>query len=103
VQRWNAALLSPRLPWASAGLPFPAHPLQAGSGIEQRVFVFPGGLHFPATMPQHDLRILRGEFRSRDALAVSGKQADDVRKLVQEGSDLGAQRAPRIEINVQQP
>jgi hypothetical protein len=45
-------------------------------------------------MAQHDLRILRGEFRSEAASAVCGKQADDVRKLVQERSDLGVKRAP---------
>ena len=53
-------------------------------------------------MSQHDLRILRGEFPAEETSAVCGKQADDVRKLVQERKDLGAKRASYIEIKVQQ-
>jgi hypothetical protein len=45
-------------------------------------------------MAQHDLRILRGEFRAEATSAVCGKQAGDVRKLVQERSDLSVKRAP---------
>jgi hypothetical protein len=45
-------------------------------------------------MAQHDLRIVRGEFRTEGTSAVYGKQADDVRKLVQERSGLGVKRAP---------
>ena len=52
-------------------------------------------------MSQHDLGILRGEFPAEETSAVCGKQADDVRKLVQERNDLGAKRASYIEIKVQ--
>jgi hypothetical protein len=64
------------------------------SGIQEQAFVFPGCFHFPAAMPQHDLRILRGKFRAEATSAVYGKQTGDVRKLVQERSDLGVKRAP---------
>ena len=45
-------------------------------------------------MAQHDLRILCGEFRAEATSAVYGKQTGDVRKLVQERSDLGVKGAP---------
>jgi hypothetical protein len=52
------------------------------SGIQEHTLMFSSCFHFRAAMPQHDLRILRGEFPVRDTFAVGGKQADDVRKLV---------------------
>src|ERR1700694_1738586 len=72
------------------------------SGIREQTLVFPGCFHLRATMSQHDLGILRGEFPAEETSAVCGKQADDVRKLVQERKDLGAKRASYIEIKVQQ-
>src|ERR1700737_4299797 len=72
------------------------------SGIQVQAIVFRGCFHFRTAMSQHDLRILRGEFPVEDALAVWWKQADDVRKLVQERTDLGAKRASYIKINAQQ-
>ena len=53
-------------------------------------------------MPQHDLRILRGEFTAGQTSAVHWQQAGDVREFVQERDNPCAIRASYVQINVQQ-
>src|SRR6266446_3795665 len=72
------------------------------SGIQGQSFVFPGSFHLRATMLQHNLGILCGEFLAGDVLAVCGKQADHVRKLMQKCKHLSAKRASNVQIEMQQ-
>ena len=53
-------------------------------------------------MPQHDLRILRGEFTPGQTSAVHWQQAGDVREFVQQRDYLCVKRPSNVEINVQQ-
>jgi len=73
-----------------------------GLVFQEQIRVFPGRFHLRATMSQHDLRVLRGEFTSSQTSAVHRKQAGDVRKFVQQGDYLCVKRASYVEINVQQ-
>ena len=70
--------------------------------IQRQARVSPGCFHLRATMSQHDLRILCGEFTSSQTSAVHRKQAGDVREFVQQRNHLCVGRPSNVEINVQQ-
>src|SRR5882762_6437879 len=70
--------------------------------IQQQARVSRGCFHLRATMSQHDLRVLRGEFTSSQTSAVHRKQAGDVREFVQQRNHLCVGRPSNVEINVQQ-
>jgi len=70
--------------------------------MQEQTLAFPGCFHLRATMSQHHLRILSGEFPTDETSSVCWKQTGHVRKLVQERNHLCAKRASYINIKVQQ-